>query len=120
MTGMTKARVLPEPVTACGVPGSGRVSAGGSEEELADLDDDVLVLQEERYGSRLDRCHLLEAHVAYDVGAALSSGSVSVLRRAEESAREGVLTSTASVPAGCATRARRTTAPLLSSRLPSS
>lgn len=42
------------------------------------LDDDVLVLQEERDGAGLNWRHLLKAHIAYDIGTAFGMLSVTL------------------------------------------
>lgn len=68
-TGITKASVFPDPVTACMNPQKNELVLLSSSRMRTHLDYDVLVLHEERNSASLDWSHLLEPHVAYNVGA---------------------------------------------------
>ena len=78
MTGMTNASVLPDPVTACEQKKPISSWALAPVQSETPLDDDVLVLQEERDGSGLDGGHLLKAHIAHDIGTACIMLSVTL------------------------------------------
>lgn len=73
-TGITKASVLPEPVTACYEGRSESQFSSNSERELQKtrLYDHILVLHEEWDRASLYRSHLFEPHVADDIGTARS------------------------------------------------
>lgn len=68
-TGITNASVLPDPVTACREWPQKMSSLLSQELARTHLDYNVLVLHEEGNSASLDWSHLLESHVAYDVGA---------------------------------------------------